>query len=383
MQRTWVLAVLLAAGLPAQTPPPAPAPVPAPAPEPTPLPAPAPKPDESKPEAIVPPKAEEPRPAETKAPEARPFDQLRPTQRKLAYTLHRAALAVHELGYYRSHPRAVEVRDALETLVKARLDILGKAQAILPAVEAYLAKVRDSHGLYDADGKKLLLEGTWKDLQAAARSAAKAGPKSLEPRLLKLKGLLFDPKVDAAAPTWAEPEAPAKGRKAKAVKAPKPPEGFADQKAVAALWVRRAQDWIEVTPQEVEVKGEKKTRRLPDPAQTRALKALLAWLEKEDLELLRDPAFGWLDLRRLGVPPGAGLLARAGDISASKAPEGPAGALALLPAFEPVLGESKFSKSEEKRIVLTEVRQGPPAATLAEQMAVFQRLGASRELDVK
>jgi hypothetical protein len=229
------------------------------------------------------------------------------------------------------------------------------------------------------------LEGAWKGLQSAARAAAKTGPKGLEPRLLKLKGLLFDPKVDAAAPSWAEPEAPVakKGKKAKVLKAPKAPEGFANQKAITALWVKRAQAWIENTPQDVEVKGEKKVRRMPDPAQTKALGELAAWLDKDDLDLLRDPAFGWLDLRRLGATPGSALLGKAGEVAASKAPEGAAGELALLPVLEPVMGESKFDKGEEKRKVLAEVKLGPAPASLAEQMAAFEKQGRSRELDVK
>jgi hypothetical protein len=329
---------------------------------------------------------DEPKPTAEKAPESKAFDQLRPTQRKMAYTLHRAALSAHELGYYRSHPRAIEVRDALEALLEAKLYIPEKAQTGLPEVEAYVAKLRANHGLYDADGKKVVLESTWKDLQAAARTAAKTGPKGLEPRLLKLKGLLLDAKVDAVAPGFAEPAAPVpgkKGKKAKVVKGPKAPEGFASQKAVTALWVKRAQAWIENTRQEVEIKGEKKARRLPDPAQTKALNDLLVWLEKDDLDLLRDPGFGWLDLRRLGATPGAGLLARAGDIAAAKAPEGAAGELALLPTLEPVLGDSKFVKGEEKRNVLVDVKQGAPAANLTEQMTAFEKLGRSREIEVK
>jgi len=374
------LAVIVGSGLLAQTPPPVPPPVPAPAPAPEPVPAPTPAPTQ----------APEPKPVEVKAeapvapaPEPKAFDQLRPSQRKLAYTLHRAALSAHELGYYRSHPKAVEVRDALETLVKAKAELPEKAQSALPAVEAYLTKLRANHGLYDAEGKKLLLEGTWKDLQMAARAAAKTGAKGLEPRLLKLKGLLFDAKVDATAPTWAAPEPPAKGKKAKAAKGPKAPEGFANQKAITALWVKRAQAWIDNTRQEVEVKGEKKLRSVPDPAQTKALNALLIWLENEDLDLLRDPGFGWLDLRRLGATPGTGLLTHANDIATSKAPEGPAGELALLPALEPVMAESKFSKGEEKRQVLSNVKQGAPAASLTEQMATFETLARSRGFDAK
>ncbi|NWJ41314.1 MAG: hypothetical protein HXX12_10115 [Geothrix sp.] len=361
MQRRWAMALILASGLLAQTPPAEPPPAPAQ------VPAPEAKPAEVNPEV----------------PAAKPFDQLRPTQRKLAYTLHRAALAAHELGTYRSHPRAIEVRETLKALVNAKLDIPEKASAVLPAAEAYLGKLRANHGLYDAEGKKLLLEGTWKDLQAAARAAAKTGPKGLEPRLAKIKGLLLDPKVDAAAPSWAEPEALAKGKKAKAPKGPKAPEGFSEQKAITALWVKRAKAWIEDTPQEVEINGEKKTRRKADPVQTKALNDLAAWLDKDDLDLLRDPGFGWLDLRRLGATPGATLLARAGDIAASKSPEGPVGELALLPAFVPVVGDAKFAKGEEKRTELAEVKLGPAPATAADQCAAFEKLGCSRDIDVK
>ena len=376
MQRPWVMAFIVASSLLAQTPPPEPPPAPVQ------VPAPEPKPADVKPDVQAAPQVEAPKPAETKA-EAKPFDQLRPSQRKLAYALHRAALAAHELGLYRSHPRTLEVREAMESLVQAKLYVPEKSQATLQAVEAYLGKLRANHGLYDADGKKLLLESTWKDLQAMTRAIAKTGPKGLEAGLLKVKGLVLDPKVDATAPSWAEPEAPAKGKKAKAVKGPKAPEGFAEQKAVTALWVKRAQAWIDNTRQEVEVKGEKKLRSVPDPTQTKALNDLLAWLDKDDLDLLRDPGFGWLDLRRLGATPGPTLLAKAGDITTSKAPAGVAGESILLPTFEPVVGDSKFAKGEEKRTVLTEVKQGPAPASLGDQFTAFEKLGRSREIDVK
>ena len=378
MQRSWVMAIIVASGLLAQAPPPEPPPaaVQAPAPEA--------RPQDMKPEAPISPKPEEPTPIAAEVISPKTFEQLRPSQRNLTYTLNRAALSADELGAYRSHPKAVEVRDALTALLKARPDIPIKAQVALPSVEAYLAKVQANHGLYDAEGKKLLLEGTtWKELQDAARAAAKTGSKGLEPRLLKLKGLLFDPKVDTTAPSWTESEAPAKGKKAKAMKGPKAPDGFVGQKAITALWVKRSQAWIENTPQEVEVKGEKKLRRLPDPVQTKALNDLLAWLDKDSLDLLRDPGLAWLDLRRLGAAPGAGLLAKAADIAASKAPEGQVGELGLLPTFVPVMGESKFNKGDEKRSVLVDVKQGLPAVSLADQAAIIEKLARSRDYETK
>jgi hypothetical protein len=47
------------------------------------------------------------------------------------------------------------------------------------------------------------------------------------------------------------------------------------------------------------------------------------------------------------------------------------------------LGESKFSKGDEKRSLLTEVKQGPAPASLAEQMAAFEKQARSREIEVK
>ena len=55
----------------------------------------------------------------------------------------------------------------------------------------------------------------------------------------------------------------------------------------------------------------------------------------------------------------------------------------MLPTLEPVLGESKFSKGDEKKIVLVDVKQGGPAANLTEQSAAIEKLGRSKEFDVK
>ncbi|HJW72541.1 MAG TPA: hypothetical protein VJ486_06755 [Geothrix sp.] len=370
MQRSWIMAITMATGLLAQAPttepPPAPAPAESPAPEAKPAP-------EMKPQEPA---------APTDPLKGTSFEQLRPSQRKFAYALYRSALAAHELGLYRSHPKAVEVRAALEALLQVKTDLPDKAKGAIPAVEAYVASLQANHGLYDAEGKKLLMTGTWKDLQGTARATAKLGVKGLETRLQKLKDLLFDAKVDAVAPTWEAAAPAAKGKKAKAPKV-QVPEGFKDQKVTLALWLKRSQAWVENVHQEVEVNGVKKVKRLPDPAKTKSLGDLIGWLEKDDLDLLRDPGFGWLDLRRLGAEPGMALLAHADDIAASKAPEGAATPLGLFPTFEPVMAESKFDKGEEKRKVLAEVKQGPPAASLAAQMAVYEKLARSREIEVK
>ncbi|HJV91712.1 MAG TPA: hypothetical protein VJ623_15475 [Holophagaceae bacterium] len=372
--RPWITLALAAGLLTAQE-----TPKPEPAPAPTPAPAPAPV-------------AQAVPAAETPAPANAPFDQLRPTQRKFAYTLNRAALAGHELGYFQSHPKAIEVRGALEALVALKADLPEKAAAALPAAEAYLEQIYAAHGLYAADGTKLLMGGTFKDLQKAAQAAAKLkggkAVKGLESKFAKLKGLLFDAKVDAAAPSWAEPEAPKKGKKK--AKGPKAPEGFAAQKQVAIFWLKRALPYVPNTRQEVDVKGEKKSRLAADPAQVKAVNDLVAFLEQDDVAILRSPALAHFDLRRLGAGAGVdqgrlgqGLLEAAPKVAAGAAPEGAPGALKLLPRLTPVLGESKFSKGDEKRAILGEVKLEAPAASLAAQMAEAAKLGRSKDLEVK
>ena len=374
MKRTWITLALAAGLLTAQDPKPEPAPAPVPVPAPAPAPAPAPTPAQAA-------------PAETPAPANAPFDQLRPSQRKLAYMLHRAALAGHELGYLQSHPKALDVRSALEALVAVKGDLPEKAAGALPAAEAYLGKLYAQHGLYAADGTKLLMEGGFKDLQKAAQAAArlKGGKavKGLEGRLAKLKGLLFDAKVDATAPGWAEPEAPKKGKKK--AKGPKAPEGFGTQKQVAVYWLKRALPYLPNTRQEVEVKGEKKSRLAADPSLVKGVNDLVAFLEQEDLAILRSPAMAHFDLRRLSAEPGRtglSLLDAAPKVAAGTAPEGAAGELKLLPRLMPVMGESKFSK-DEKRAVLGEVKLEAPAASLAAQMADFASQARSKDLEAK
>jgi hypothetical protein len=137
MQRSWIMAITMATGLLAQTPttepatPPAQVPAETQAPEPKPVPAP-----EAQPQA-----------APADAPTASTFEQLRPSQRKFAYALHRSALAAHELAFYRSHPKAVEIRNALEALLQVKVDLPEKAKASLPAIEAYLGALQANHGL--------------------------------------------------------------------------------------------------------------------------------------------------------------------------------------------------------------------------------------------
>lgn len=351
--------------------------------------APAPAPQEAPKPAAEAPKQEAPKAEPAKAAEEfKTFDQLRPTQRKFNYMLWRAALAGHELGYYQSHPKAPEVKAALEELVAVKGQLNEKAAAAIPAVEAYLAKLYAAHGLYE-NGTKLKLETTWKDLQKAAAGAAKAGAKGLEGRLARLKGLMLDPKVDATAPSWAEPEAP-KGKKAKKVKGPKAPEGFGAQKAVMAAWLKKAAAYVENVRAEVEVKGEKKMRSVANPEIAKPLGDLVAALDGEDLALLRNAGLGQLDLRRFQGVQGAdqgrlgqGLLAAAPKVVAGTAPEGAAGEWKLLPSLEPVMGESKFTKGDDKRAILADAKLGAAPADLAAQMALVAKLGRSKELEVK
>lgn len=309
------------------------------------------------------------------------FDQLRPTQRKFQYFLWRAALAGHELAYFQNHPKAPEVKAALEALRAGRAGLDEKKGAALPAVEAYLAKVHDAHGLY-AEGAKLRLEASWKDLASTARAV---GGKALEARFARLKGLLLDPKVDAVAPSWVEPEAP-KGKGAKKVKAPTAPEGFRAQKGLVIGWLKKALPYVENVRAEVDVKGEKKPRTVSNPDIVKPLADLIAALEGEDLALLRNPGLAHFDLRRLVSTEeaasgrlGQGLLAAAPKIAAGTAPAGPAGPWRLMPVLEAVPSDSKFAKGE-KRIVLGDVRLGAAAADMAAQMAAVAAMGGKDSL---
>jgi hypothetical protein len=370
MYRSWITAIIVASGLLAQAPPPE--------------------------QSAVPGAQAQAAPTAQPVSETKPFDQWRPTQRMYAYALDRALLAGHELAYYRSHPRAIEVRDALETLVGLKAALPEKAKAGVAPAEAYLARVYENHGLYDADGKKLLMDGTWRSLQATAWAAAKAGArtgvpaaKGLEGRLARVRRLLFDPKFDATAPSWVE-SAPAKGKKAHRAKGPRIPEGFATQKAVTAWWVDQALHYVPDTSQEVDVKGVKRHRMLPDPAQAKGLADLVAWLDRDDLEVLRDPGLGWLDVRRIAALPdsdqgrlGLAFASKIADLLAHKLPEGAPGAMPLLPELQPVMGVSRFSKGDEKRPILADAKLLPPAASLPEQMVAFEKQARTRDFDVK
>ncbi len=364
--RSWIT-LLLAAGLLSAQEAPAPAPTPAPTPQ-------------EAPKA----QAEPVKVAE----EFKIFEQLRPTQRKFHYLLWRAALAGHELGYYQSHPKAHDVKATLEELLSVKAQIPEKSAAAIPAVEAYLTKIYAAHGLYEG-GAKFKLDTTWKDLQKAAAAASKAGVKGLEGRLAKLKGLMLDAKVDATAPSWAEPEAP-KSKKAKKPKAPKAPEGFGAQKAIMASWLKKATGYVENVRAEVDVKGEKKMRSVANPEIAKPINDLITALEGEDLALLQNAGLAQLDLRRYqGVQGfeqgrlGQGLLAAAPKLAAGTAPEGAAGEWKLFPALEPVMGESKFSKDDTKRATLGDAKLGAASADLNAQMLLVAKLGRSRELEVK
>jgi hypothetical protein len=380
MQRSWVMAFIVASGLMAQDPTPAPPQVP-PAPQ-----APEVKQD-PKPEMVK----EEAKPAMEMVKPS--FDQLRPTQRKMAYGLYRAAIAAHELGYVRNHPKALELKETLESLLKVKSELPEKAQTAIPAVENYLSKFYANQGPY-AGGTKTLMEGSFKDLMRAAQAARKAGAPGMERQLAKFKGLLFDAKADASAPSWEATPEPT-GKKKRRVKANEAPYAFIQQRMVVTYWLKKASLYIENVRAEMDVKGEKKMRSVPNPVSTKAVNDLITWLDREDeLAVLRDPAMAAFDLRRMGdfsgieKDPNAlgnAMLALANSIASSKAPEGAASVLPLIPRLEPVLGESKFDKGGEdgKRATLSEVKLAAPAVSVNEQMLAFGQLGRSREWMIK
>lgn len=186
MQRAWIVAALAAGTtLFSQTPAPASAQAPAPAP------APAPSIEKLGPDGralwLVP-------------VDAPGFDKLKPTQRKLAYYLYRAALAGDEIGYLQNHPKALDIKYLLEG-VWSKKDALDAGTR--DAVGTYLKLVWANHGNYShTHATKFVPEGlTYDQLKKAVQTASKKGARfafkgSALAKLAQLKPYIFDPKVD-------------------------------------------------------------------------------------------------------------------------------------------------------------------------------------------
>ncbi|HET6329746.1 MAG TPA: hypothetical protein VFF76_03070 [Holophagaceae bacterium] len=181
MQRAWIVAALAAGTtLFAQTPPPAPAPADA-----------APSIEKLGPQGremwLVP-------------VEAPGFDKLKPTQRKFAYYLYRAALAGDEIAYLQNHPKALDIKNLMEG-VWSKKDALDESTR--GAVGDYLKLVWANHGNYShTHATKFVPAGlTYDQLKKAVQAATKKGAKfpfkgGAIAELAKLKPFIFDAAVD-------------------------------------------------------------------------------------------------------------------------------------------------------------------------------------------
>ena len=184
MQRAWIMAALVAGTtLFAQTPPPAPVP--------------------AQPETA--PAAIEKLGVDGRdlwlVPVGAPgFDKLKPTQRKLAYYLYRAALAGDEIAYLQNHPKALDIKNLLEGVWTKKDDL---DEATRAGLGDYLKLVWANHGNYSHTHATKFLPAslTFDQLKKAIQVAAKKGAKfSVKggplAELARLKPYIFDPKVD-------------------------------------------------------------------------------------------------------------------------------------------------------------------------------------------
>jgi dipeptidyl-peptidase-3 len=185
MQRAWIMAALAAGTtLFAQTPPPAATPAPAPA--------------ESAPSIEK--LGAQGRDMWLVPVEAPGFDKLKPTQRKFAYYLYRAALAGDEIGYLQNHPKALDIKNLLEG-VWSKKDALDESTRA--GLGDYLKLVWANHGNYSHTHATKFLPAslTYDQLRKAVQTASKKGAKfpfkgGAMAELARLKPYIFDASVD-------------------------------------------------------------------------------------------------------------------------------------------------------------------------------------------
>ena len=128
------------------------------------------------------------------------FDKLKPTQRKFAYYLYRAALAGDEIGYLQNHPKALDIKRLLEG-VWSKKDELDEATRA--GLGDYLKLVWANHGNYSHTHatkfvpSDLTYEQLKKAVQTAQKHHAKFELKGAPLAVLaQLKPYIFDPAVD-------------------------------------------------------------------------------------------------------------------------------------------------------------------------------------------
>lgn len=260
------------------------------------------------------------------------FNALRPTHRKFAYYLSRAAIAGNDILYFQNHRHAWDIKELFETLYLNRQQLEPEVAA---AVEEYLKKVWTHHGQYAhyAQTKFVPRNLTFAQLQKAVSGLEKKKVKVAFRKgvtLAALKPHIFDPKVEpllanqvpgvdvikTSASGLYDP-----GLTQKAIEAlPKEVQGqlnvrFDKQGAKAVpqvfkvggtygealdhvvFWLKKALPYVDQELTEIEKDGQKKPRYVANPTQKKALEDLIAFFEKGEEARFKDHSIAWLKVK--------------------------------------------------------------------------------------
>ncbi|MBS1766926.1 MAG: hypothetical protein JST05_05930 [Acidobacteria bacterium] len=260
------------------------------------------------------------------------FDQLKPTQRKLAYYLYRAALAGDDIGYLQNHPKALDIKHLLEG-VWSKKDALDEATR--DGLGEYLKLVWANHGNYSHTHATKFVPAnlTYEQLKKAVQIATKKGAKFQVKggglaALAHLKPYIFDPKVDPIqvnqvpgqdpiatsanglydkgltlasiqalpAATQAQLNVRFAKRGKKAVAQPfKVGSVYGEQLASVVYWLEKAQPYVENELTQVTMPdGTVKTRFEANPDQKEALQDLIDFLKSGDEATFKKHSIAWL-----------------------------------------------------------------------------------------
>lgn len=266
------------------------------------------------------------------------FDKLKPSQKKYAYFLYRAAIAGHDIFYQQTHRTALEIRNLLEAIYEKRE---GLDPAAAAGLEEYLKLVWVHHGQYDHWNHtkftpRLL---TFEQLKAAAQHAKKKGAsfdlakgETLERKLARLKPHIFDAKVDPVQVNQtpgADPVATSavglydpgltlkdiealpkadqeklnvrfglvrdkKGKRTVETQEFKVGGVYGQDLERVTYWLKKAAGYVDNTFVEVEKDGVKKLRSEPETNQKAALDQLIAHFETGDEAAYKAHTVAWL-----------------------------------------------------------------------------------------
>ncbi|HEY8713551.1 MAG TPA: hypothetical protein VIM68_11815, partial [Thermoanaerobaculia bacterium] len=124
--------------------------------------------------------------------EAESFHDLTASQKKLAYWLSRASIAIDPIIYDQLSPFGLDQKRVLEMIVA---NPAGIDPVVMRKITEFTKLFWASHGNHnDVTAQKFLPEFTFDELVAAARLAAKnSGAPSIEQTVIDLRPSLFDP----------------------------------------------------------------------------------------------------------------------------------------------------------------------------------------------